>query len=66
MYVKKQERDINFRMWNEDDPVMWMEHGWVPFDAIRKATAMYDGKGFDPKAAYDIEIAKTLLKEEKE
>lgn len=64
MYVRKQGDDICFRLWNADDPVMWMEHGWVPHDAIRMASRMYDKKGFDPNRAYDIDAARALLAEE--
>jgi hypothetical protein len=53
-----------FRLWNADDPKLWEEHGWVPYDAIRQAQAMYTGKGFDPRYAYDIEVAKALIKEQ--
>jgi hypothetical protein len=41
---------------------LWQEHGWVPYSAIRNAAEMYTGKNFDPKYAYDIELAKALLK----
>ena len=63
MYVRKQEDVVCFRMWNSDDPELWVEHGWVPFQAIRQAAAMYEGKEFDPNAAYDIQAANDLLSE---
>ena len=63
MYVQRENQTIFFRLWNQDDPKLYDEHGWVPYDAILAAAKMYDGKAFDPKAAYDIDIAKTLLKE---
>jgi hypothetical protein len=64
MYVKKDQDTVCFRMWNKDDPVLWMEHGWVPYEAIRQASAMYSKKGFDPNKAYDIDAARALLKED--
>ena len=64
MYVREAQGSVLFRLWNADDPKLWEEHGWVPYDAIRQAQAMYTGKGFDPRYAYDIEVARALIKEE--
>jgi hypothetical protein len=63
MYVREVKGEIEFRLWNQDDPMLWTEHGWIPWGAIEKAQAMYSGKGFDPRAAYDVNIAKVLVKE---
>jgi len=63
MYVKAEAGSIWFRMWNADDPQLWEQHDWVPYGAILKATGMYTGKNFDPRRAYDIELAKTLIDE---
>ena len=64
MYVQQEEGDIFFRLWNVDDPKLWDDHGWIPYEAIRHATAMYEQKNdFNPNQAYDLEIAKALLKE---
>jgi hypothetical protein len=67
MYVKEAGGDICFRMWNADDEKMWAEHGWVPYTAIREASAMYDRKkgGFDPSRAYDLDTARALIEEER-
>ena len=27
MYVRSGDDEIEFRMWNQDDPGLWMEHG---------------------------------------
>ena len=63
MYVVKQEEEICFRLWNSDDPKLWEEHGWIPYEAIKQAQAMYEKKNaFDPVMAYDIAIATELLK----
>lgn len=66
MYVRRGADDIYFRLWNAEDPDLWKEHAWVPYGAIRKATAMYKKKGnaFDPSQAYDINVARALLEEE--
>ena len=63
MYVRQEDEVICFRMWNNEDPKMWEEHGWVPYGAIKEASKIYAIKkgGFDPRATYDIAIAKALL-----
>ena len=66
MYVQEQDGMTLFRLWNADDPKLWEEHGWVPYEAIQQATGMYAGKGFDPAQAYDIQIAAAVLKEHKD
>jgi hypothetical protein len=64
MYVLKQGEEICFRAWNSDDPELWEKHGWVPYEAIKQAQAMYEKKNdFDPVKAYDLELAEALLKE---
>lgn len=63
MYVRSHLDEIEFRMWNQDDPKMWETHGWVPYGAILQAQALYKGKGFDPKKAYDMNLAEALLRE---
>jgi len=63
MYVMEKDEMIWFRLWNIDVPSLWEEHGWIPYGAVNAAMEMYDGKNFDPKRAYDIEVAKSLLKE---
>jgi hypothetical protein len=63
MYVREKEGAVWFRLWNADDPKLWEEHGWVPYDAIKQAEALYDGTGFDPATAYDLQAARALIKE---
>ncbi len=65
MYVKPVGDEVCFRLWNADDPRMWEEHGWLSYAMIREAAGMYERKanGFDPNQAYDIELARALLKE---
>jgi hypothetical protein len=65
MYVRELDGEIGFRMWNSDDPQLWEEHGWIPYDAIQQAQAIYEVNDFDPKQAYDIQIAQALIKEDK-
>ena len=64
MYVRKQADIIEFRLWNQDDPKLWKEHGWLSYDAILQASDMHKGGDFKPKQAYDIEIANALMKDQ--
>jgi hypothetical protein len=65
MYVCQRPDDIYFRLWNAKEPALWKEHDWVPYGAIRKATAMYKKTStFDPSQAYDINVARALLEED--
>ncbi len=64
MYVRPGEDEIEFRLWNQDVPQLWAEHGWVPFSAIKQATTMYRGGAFDPNVAYDLAMARALIDEE--
>lgn len=64
MYVQQVGPEICFRMWNADDPQMWEQHGWVPYGAVQQASGMFRRKDkFDPQRAYDLDIARTLLRE---
>ena len=63
MYVRPAAEEIEFRLWNQDDPQMWELHGWVPYAAIEKAKAMYQGGPFDPKRAYDLTLARAAIGE---
>lgn len=67
MYVRQQGNDIAFRMWNADDAHMWEQHGWVPYEAIKAAAGMYkkkrSNKQFNPDMAYDIQVARALIRE---
>ena len=75
MYVKEENGGIWFRLWSLDDAKLWEDHGWVPHGAVRKATKLFKGKAdgakpaaksaFDPEKAYDIEVARLILKEGK-
>lgn len=63
MYVKEEDGQVWFRLWNQKDATLWDDHGWWPWAAVKKAIEIYDGKGFDPKKAYDLHVAKMILKD---
>ena len=64
MYVREKNDEVEFRMRNEDDPSIWNDHGWVPYSAIQQAQVLYQNRGtFDPKQAYDLQIAKALIED---
>jgi hypothetical protein len=64
MYVRQRGGAVEFRLWNRRDPDMWVDHGWVPYEAVRQAADRYDRKHFDPNRAYDLVLARALLAEE--
>ena len=64
MYVQEEGDVVCFRLWNSDDPQLWEQHGWIPYEAVKQATAMYEPKNdFNPNQAYNLEIAEAVLKE---
>jgi hypothetical protein len=64
MYVREKNEEIEFRLRNQDDPAVWTEHGWVPYSAIQQAKVLYAKRGaFDPERAYDVRVAKTLIRD---
>ena len=65
-YVKKENGEFFFRLWSSEDSNLWEEHDWIPYGAIQKASDMYAGDRFDPSQAYDIDLARALVKEEEQ
>ena len=63
-YVRRTKETIWFRLWNAADPELWEAHDWIPWTSIQKAAEIYEGKNFDPRQAYDYELALALLREE--
>ena len=64
MYVQEKDGMIYFRLWNADDPELWAQNGWIPYDAVIQAQDMYEWKNdFNPRQAYDLNIAKAVLNE---
>ena len=66
MYVSEIHDKICFKFWNADAPEIWDKQSWVPYEEILKATAAYKDKKRNPIEAYDIEVAKNLIREDKE
>ena len=67
MYIRLGMDDMEFRLWDANDPELWEEHGWVPWQAILQAAELYkeEGrKGKPPLHLYDMEIAIRLMKDE--
>lgn len=65
VYVRKGPGgEIQFRLWFAEHPEAWEQHGWLGFDVIRQAAALYQKErnaDADPLKIYDISIAKSLL-----
>jgi hypothetical protein len=66
MYVRRFGDDIEFRLWNQDDTDLWEEHGWVSYDAVVLAANRFDKTKFNPDQAYDIEVARAILREDRQ
>ena len=67
MYVRlAADGQVEFRMFDADEPTVWERHGWMPMDAVRQAAAMYkaSGRDVDPLALYDEAVARAVLGEE--
>jgi hypothetical protein len=60
-YVRKGEGTYWFRLFNARDPELWEKHGWIPWEAIQQAAAIYQGNTLDPKKVYDLSLAKALV-----
>lgn len=67
MYVREHEGHIQFRLWNQDYPLIWKKHPWTDHEAILKAHALYkeQGKTTDPLLMYDLNVAKRLIEDDK-
>ena len=63
MYVREFGDELEFRLWHQDVPELWDEHGWVPYEAIQQAANMYKGKALDPQRIYDLNVARALIKD---
>lgn len=66
MYVRENEGEIEFRLWNPYHPEAWEKHGWLTYEVIEAAAALYKERGTDrnPLALYDIDVARRVLKDE--
>lgn len=66
VYVRRGAGDIEFRLWRADHPEVWEKHGWLTYDVVLAAAAMYKerGTGADPLVLYDVNVARALLKDE--
>jgi len=63
MYVRDNDGEIEFRLYNPDEPIIWEKHQWLPIGVIQAAAEQYKERNAErnPMGLYDIEIAKKLL-----
>ncbi len=61
MYVQVTDGVIQFRLWNQDVAELWEKHGWLDYDLVKRAAALYTGDGPNPLDLYDLESARFLL-----
>lgn len=66
VYVREGTGGLEFRLWRTDHPEVWGRHGWLAYDVVAAAAAMYKerGAGADPLTLYDCNVARALLKDE--
>jgi len=65
MYVRDNDGIVEFRIDHVDEPGLWEEHGWITYEAAKKAAQLFKGRGVhDPMAMYDFEVALSVLQEE--
>lgn len=69
VYVREgPDGEVEFRLWEMDHPEVWERHPWLPISVIRDAAALYRedrNKNADPLLLYDMNVARSLLKESK-
>lgn len=65
MYVRERAGKVEFRLWNLEKPQVWEQHDWLPYEVIEQAAAQYSGQGDSPLVLYDLDIAQTLIREER-
>ncbi|TVQ98580.1 MAG: hypothetical protein EA399_10215 [Desulfovibrionales bacterium] len=65
MYVRERAGNVEFRLWNLEKPQVWEQHDWLPYDVIEQAAAKYSGAGSSPLKLYDLDIALTLIREQR-
>lgn len=65
MYVREVDGIIEFRLHNEDDPMLYEEHGWITYEMARQASKMYKGPGMNPLNLYDLDAAINAIEYEK-
>lgn len=64
MYVRDNDGIVEFRMDHLDHPSLWESHGWITYEAAKKAARMFKGRGqHDPMALYDFEVALSVLRD---
>ncbi len=66
MYVRKEAGQIEFRLWNSEDDLIWDRHKWIPMEAIRQAAALYGKDKPDPLKLYDLQVAEAVLQGSKD
>ncbi len=67
MYVRPVDDDVEFRLWDKDNPKTWEHHQWLPYSAIQQAAELYrkeKREGGPPLHLYDIEVAIRLIRDE--
>ncbi len=66
MYVRPVEDEVEFRLYDSDNPEAWEQHNWIPWTAIQQAAELYrkEKRGGPPLHLYDFEVAVRLIRDE--
>ncbi|MBO4300216.1 MAG: hypothetical protein J5861_01295 [Desulfovibrio sp.] len=69
VYVRRgPDGEVEFRLWQADNPHVWERHPWLNMADIHKAAHFYRQErspNIDPLQLYDISVARALLQEDK-
>lgn len=65
VYVRQGDIEVEFRLWRNNMPEVWEKHGWMRWSVIEDAASLYkpNENKLSPLRLYDINVAKTLIKE---
>ena len=69
VYVRENNGEIEFRLWESNNPQVWEKHDWIPLEVIKQAASLYKKERnpeADPLKLYDVNVARALLKEKKD
>lgn len=66
VYVRRNDGELEFRLWLAEAPEAWEKHGWLPLSVIREAARLYaqEKRAGDPTILYDEQVAEALLAED--
>lgn len=65
VYVRQNDTgEIEFRLWHNDYPDIWEQHGWTGYDTLSQAAELYQKErnaNAKPLKLYDLNLARAVL-----